>query len=57
MTPGLSAEEQEFLAGLRQVRYNQAKYAQKLGKSRQSISNYLRRHPRLKEIIDMEKLR
>ena len=52
---GLSTEEQEFLAGLRQARYNQAKYAQKLGKSRQSLSNYLRRHPRLKQMIEKEK--
>ena len=51
----LTEEEKEFLDGLRRVRYNQSGYARVIGKSRQSVSNYLRRHPHLKEIIEEEK--
>ncbi len=53
----LTDDDEAFLSGLRKVRYNQAKYAEVLGKSRQSITNYLRRRPYLKKIIEKEKYR
>ncbi len=51
----LSVEELDWLSQLRAAGHNQAETARRMGKSRQAVTNYLRRHPRLKAVVDREK--
>ena len=53
----LTEDERAWLAILRQAGYNQAKAARMLGMTRQSVSNYLRRHPLLKQTIQKERMK
>ncbi len=52
---GLTEAEKAWLALLRQTGYNQAEAARMMGKTRQAVTNYLKRHPCLKDVVDRER--